>query len=362
MVFPLIPLFAKDLGASSSLVGAVVGSFSLLSMFLAIPVGGLTDRWQTRYMLLLGAGCNILYSVLLLLAQTVWTVVAAQVSGGLGFLLLIVASQAYISGFSDVRLKERSFGFVTLSAAAGQTVGPYLGGALLARTDFATVFSVATLLSMTGLIIAVLPEQRQGRDGRPHEGRMVQLRRFLADPHLLAVFGFTFCIVFAASLRSSFLPLLLQDKGLPEDRIGLLISLFALSMTFIRVFIGRIMGAVTRKRLAALALSLACVGVGLVPLLETQLALGTVLVLFGLGFGISQPLSMMLVTDLAPGEHAGLAMGLRFTTITLATFFSPLLCGGVAEAFGLGGAFVAALIVVSAMGLVLAVFARRLRW
>ena len=362
MVFPLIPLFAKDLGASSSLVGAVVGSFSLLSMFLAIPVGGLTDRWQTRSMLLLGAGCNILYSVLLLLAQTVWTLVAAQVSGGLGFLLLIVASQAYISGFSDVRLKERSFGFVTLSAAAGQTVGPYLGGALLARTDFATVFAAATLLSLTGLIIAALPEHRQGSEGRSPEGRMVQLGRFLADPHLMAVFGFTFCIVFAASLRSSFLPLLLQDKGLPEDRIGLLISLFALSMTCIRVFIGRIMGSVTRKRLAALALSLACAGVGLVPLLETQLALGTVLVLFGLGFGISQPLSMMLVTDLAPGEHAGLAMGLRFTTITLATFFSPILCGGVAEAFGLGGAFVAALLVVSAMGLVLAFFARRLRW
>jgi MFS family permease len=362
MVFPLIPLFAKNLGASSSLVGAVVASFSLLSMFLAIPVGGLTDRWRTRSMLLLGVACNILYSGLLLVSHTVWTVVAAQVSGGLGFLLLIVASQAYISGFSDVRLKERSFGFVTLSAAAGQTIGPYLGGAILARADFVTVFGLATLLSTTGLVIAALPDQAQDRRGPSQERRTVQLGRLLADPHLLAVLGFTFCIVFAVSLRSSFLPLLLQEKGLPEDRIGLLISLFALSMTFIRIFIGRIMGAVTRKRLAALALGLACVGVGLVPLLETQLALGTVLVLFGLGFGISQPLSMMLVTDLAPGEHVGLAMGLRFTTITLATFFGPLLCGGVAEAFGLGGSFAAALLVVAAMGLILAAFARRLRW
>ena len=362
MVFPLIPLFARDLGASSSLVGAVVSSFSLLSMLLAIPVGGLTDRWQARYMLLLGAGCNVLYSLLLLLAQNIWMVVAAQVSGGLGFLLLIVASQAYISSFADIRLKERSFGFVTLTAAAGQTVGPYLGGALLAGTDFATVFGLAIFLSMTGLIIAVLPMQRQERSSRGEKRRMRQLGRFLADPHLMAVLGFTFCLVFAASLRSSFLPLLLEDKGFPEDRIGLLISLFALSMTLIRVFIGRIMGAVPRKWLAALALCLAGLGVGLVPLLETQLALGSVLVLFGLGFGVSQPLSMILVTDLAPGEHAGLAMGLRFTTITLATFFSPLLCGGVAELFGLGGAFFTALCVVGLMGLALAASARRLRW
>ena len=45
IVFPLVPLIAERLGARPSMIGVVVGMFSLFSLFLAIPMGSLVDRF-----------------------------------------------------------------------------------------------------------------------------------------------------------------------------------------------------------------------------------------------------------------------------------------------------------------------------
>jgi MFS family permease len=82
-------------------------------------------------------------------------------------------------------------------------------------------------------------------------------------------------------------------------------------------------------------------------------ALGVALGIFGLGFGITQPLSMVMVADLTRPENAGIAMGLRFTALTFANLVGPLLLGLVVEGAGLAAAFYAPAIVVGLTGLYL---------
>jgi MFS family permease len=70
---------------------------------------------------------------------------------------------------------------------------------------------------------------------------------------------------------------------------------------------------------------------------------------FGLGFGMTQPLSMVMIADLTNPDQSGLAMGLRFTAIMVAGLLSPIFLGLIIETFGLAPAFyVAALVVVLA--------------
>jgi len=70
---------------------------------------------------------------------------------------------------------------------------------------------------------------------------------------------------------------------------------------------------------------------------------------FGLGFGMTQPLSMVMVADLTDPNHSGLAMGLRFTAAMAASLLSPIFLGLIVERFGLSPAFyVAASVVVFA--------------
>jgi MFS family permease len=354
MIFPLIPLFAKEMEASGALIGAAVSAFSLLSLVAAVPLGRLTDRIGARSLLLASASFNCLYSLLLLAAEGIPGLVAAQMLGGLGFLLLIVSSQSWVSRHADKGIRERGFGFLSLAAAAGQSLGPFFGGMLLSRTSFPIVFTAALGLSLIGFCVAGLREE--GRGGSPETGRQTPrlgeaLRRFAADRGMLAVLVFSFAAVFAVSLRNSFVPVLFKERGLQEGAIGLLLSAFALSMTLVRTVIGRIMGRVARRHLLALALGLILLGTAALPAVRHAWATAGIMLLFGAGFGISQPLSMVMVSDRAGEAFSGLAMGIRFTVITLATLLSPAVSGLIVDCAGLETAFysVAALVVAAAL-------------
>ena len=52
---PLLPLYARELGAGPSLVGFVVGASTLTGIALKLPAGALSDLFGRRRLLLAGA-------------------------------------------------------------------------------------------------------------------------------------------------------------------------------------------------------------------------------------------------------------------------------------------------------------------
>ena len=356
MVFPLVPLLAHDLGASPALIGAIVGAFGLLSFFLAIPVGGFTDRVGVKRSLALGVLCNIVSALLLLRAGHVWTLMASQVVGGLGFQLHVVSSQAFIATLDSPLRRESEFGYLTFSAAFGQSLGPVLGGVIASRFGYHAAFLAVLLVSSLGLMIMAFREPRGLRaPGQYSLGRDLRhARTLLSHSGMLAILSFTFVVIFAVSLRTSFLPVLLLQRGSSEALVGLLISLFAGTSTVIRLFMGRLLQSFSRKIMLALSTLAVALGVGFIPLLSSDFTIALVLCTFGLGFGLTQPLSMVMVADLADPRYSGLTMGVRFMAITLASFLGPVLLGFVVEGFGLNAAFyVSALLVIMTGGYIL---------
>ncbi len=364
MVSPLVPLFAGSMGCSGAMIGAAVSAFSLLSLLAALPTGRLSDRLGARTLLLLSAGFNLLYSLLLVATTSIWLLIPAQMIGGLGFLLLIVSSQTWVSAHTDKGVRERGFGLLSLAAALGQTMGPFLGGLVLSGTSFAGVFSLAACFSLLGFSIAGLDKQWQDKplERKKSSGGAIKetLAWLASDRKMVAALIFTFTAVFAANLRSSFLPVLLQARGLSGSTIGLLLSAFALSMTLVRLVIGRIMGRFSRESLLILALALLFAGAAALPTTSSAGLTAGIIFLFGMGFGISQPLSMVMISDRA-GTASGQAMGIRFFVITLATLLSPIQAGLVVDAFGLAAAFFCVGAVILAAGLLIRIVGYRRR-
>ena len=364
MVSPLVPLFAGSMGCSGAMIGAAVSAFSLLSLLAALPTGRLSDRLGARTLLLLSAGFNLLYSLLLVATTSIWLLIPAQMIGGLGFLLLIVSSQTWVSAHTDKGVRERGFGLLSLAAALGQTMGPFLGGLVLSGTSFAGVFSLAACFSLLGFSIAGLDKQWQDKplERKKSSGGAIKetLAWLASDRKMVAALIFTFTAVFAANLRSSFLPVLLQARGLSGSTIGLLLSAFALSMTLVRLVIGRIMGRFSRESLLILALALLFAGAAALPTTSSAGLTAGIIFLFGMGFGISQPLSMVMISDRA-GTASGQAMGIRFFVITLATLLSPIQAGLVVDGFGLAAAFFCVGAVILAAGLLIRIVGYRRR-
>jgi MFS family permease len=351
MVFPLVPLEAQELGASPAMIGLIVGAFSLLSLFLAVPIGGITDRFGVKRILLLGVLCNV-SSALLLLHASVFFLMTSQILGGLGFQLHIVSSQSFVASIDSPLRRERTFGYLTFSAALGQSLGPVLGGIIATRFGYHEAFLAALLLSVAGLIVLGVRESRRvSHVGRYSlVGDLRHAAKAFSDSRMLAVLAFTFGVIFTVSLRTSFLPVLLMKRGLEEAEVGLLIAIFAASMTLIRPFVGRIFQVFSRRNMMAFSVLAVVFGVGLIPGLSSFFTTALALCLFGLGFGLTQPLSMVMVADLSDPEHPGLSMGIRFTVISLANLLGPVLLGFLVEGVGLDGPFYASAFLVLAIG------------
>lgn len=350
MVFPLIPLFAQELGGGPTEIGLVASSFNLLAMFLATPIGGITEKAGIRAVLLSGAACNVAYSILLAISSSLGVLILAQIFGGLGFLFLIVSSQTYVSHLSEAHLRERGFGFLALMASLGFMLGPPLGGALSVGFGYRRVFALSGLLAATGIMVFFLKKESgsAGPSGEHETGMGSQLKGLFANSRLVGALVVSFMVVFVVNLRSSFLPVLLKEKALDETTIGVLYGVSAVAMAAVRLTIGRVMGRVSREGLLAVTLILLAAGYGLLPLFSAPGWLGAVLLLAGFGFGISQPLTMVMVSDFS---RSGLAMGVRFTMITSATVLSPLLMGWIVHVKGLHMPFYAGAIMILGLGL-----------
>ncbi len=348
MVLPIIPLFAEKLGAGEAMVGLVVGSFNVLSLVLALVVGDLADRMPIKKMLILGAFCNFLYSGLLCLVQTPWELVGTQTIGGLGFLLLIVCTQAYISGIEDIRKREKCFSRITLAAALGQTSGPLCGGWILSAFSFSVVFISAVGVSTLGSVIFFLREERKRIEYAPPAQSFKQklgvISSMLRDMRMGLVLIFTLAVILPVTLRGSFLPILLKDKGISEVNIGAMLSVFAVAMTLVRLGVGRVLARFSRLQVMLFVLLLLGISVGSLPLISPTWGLVIALAVFGTAFGLSQPLSMVMVSESSNDEQRGLAMGVRFSTITLGTFTGPQIMGLLAEYGGISLPFYAALL------------------
>ena len=238
IVFPFIPFLAEKMGAGPTIIGIIVGSFSLIAVFLSIPLGGLVDRFGVKRLLVFGVFCNVVNAAILIRANTVSLLIIAQLIAGIAFLLYVVASQAFVSRLPDASRREKGFGWLSFSAAAGNSVGPILGGILVDRFNYPTAFWVVMALSSAGLILLGLRDTKESIATKSsynpvqdaHQAGLLAL-----DPKVLMILIFTFAIIFAASLRASFLPVLLRTEGLTEFTVGILISIFAFMSTSIRL-------------------------------------------------------------------------------------------------------------------------------
>jgi predicted MFS family arabinose efflux permease len=219
--------------------------------------------------------------------------------------------------------------------------------------DYQSAFWVVLVLSSAGLILVGLKKTRESNPTQISYSPIQDARQAgsqLWDPKVLMILIFTFAIVFAANLRASFLPVLLRAEGLTELTVGVLIAIFSVTSTTIRLVFGRLMDTFSRTHILVSAMLAIMLAVGLIPSTASTTGFAILIAIFGLGFGLTQPMSMVMMADLTDPNHSGLSMGLRLTVIMVAGLLSPVCLGFIVETIGLAPAFYTAAMVVALAG------------
>lgn len=365
MLLVAIPVYALDLDASPLQLGAIFSAPAVLPLFLAIPMGGLVTRRGGRLSIVVGALTAAIGVGVILAFPSIAGLFAAQLLIGIAQMQMVLAAQTVVSSLGTGKTLENYFGWYTTWLSGGQVLGPLLAGGLIDLYGSPEpAFYVMVLLTLASVVLAfgLVGDARQGRPtqrantGFRAQGQLLKTRRGVQVS--IAV---TMAAMFALTAHGSYLPVYLDGLGLGASTIGFLVSLRAVASMLVRPFTGRIItllgGRETTVLFSVVAMT---IGLAFTGSVHAVVILGVLSVLVGIGAGLSQPLSMVLLAESVNSEQRSGALGMRLMGNRAVKLIAPLVFGAVFAAAGFGVAFMVGGVIVGVCGILLFWIVRRL--
>ena len=201
IIIPVMPaLFAEVTGSEKisdiAIWGGLLASTFALMQFIFGPIlGGLSDRYGRKPILLLALFVMAAYYLLMGFAQTLWLLFLGRLIGGITAATHATAN-AYMADISSPEEKAARFGMLGAGFGLGFVLGPLIGGLLGEWGPRAPFFAAAMLAAANGVLCYfVLKESLKTKNRREFMwyranpiGAILDLRKFEGIYSLLLVF------------------------------------------------------------------------------------------------------------------------------------------------------------------------------
>jgi DHA1 family tetracycline resistance protein-like MFS transporter len=276
IVMPVIPRLIEDVGhiglADAALIGGWMFFAFSMAQFLFSPVmGGLSDRFGRRPLLLLSVAGLVLDYMLSAWAPTLfWLFVGRAIAGFCGSSWVI--ANAYIADVTPPEGRAKAYGMISAAFGVGFVLGPAIGG-LLGEFGPRVPFWAAAGLAAVNLVYGwfVLPETLAPANRRAFDWRrsnpFATFRVFRTYPGVLPMASVLTAYFFATSVYPAIWAFWgIARFGWSEAMIGLTLAGYGLVTAF---FQGVLTGPASRlgeRRLALVGLACglaAAIGYGL---------------------------------------------------------------------------------------------------
>jgi DHA1 family tetracycline resistance protein-like MFS transporter len=190
IIIPIIPILIKELNGSDVSEASTVGGWLLFlyafMQFIFAPIlGGLSDQYGRRPVLLLALLGLGLDNFLLAFAPSLsWLVIGRIIAGICG--ASFSTAGAYIADISSKEKRSQNFGLIGAAFGVGFIIGPLLG-ALFSKIDIRAPFMVAGCLSMLNFLFGLffIPESLAPENKRKFDfkranplGAFINLKRY----------------------------------------------------------------------------------------------------------------------------------------------------------------------------------------
>ena len=149
-----LPTLARAFAASFHAVQWIVLAYLLAITTLIVSAGRLGDIVGRRRLLLAGIGTFTGASLLCGIAPTLWLLVAARAAQGLGAAIMMALTVAMIGETVPKARIGSAMGLLGTMSAIGTTLGPSLGGVLIAAFGWRTIFLINVPLGVANMLLA----------------------------------------------------------------------------------------------------------------------------------------------------------------------------------------------------------------
>jgi MFS family permease len=296
-----LPLHVVALGGRHAQIGWLFAVTTGVAMLLRPQVGGWTDRYGGRAVMLPGAGVLVVTMLALYLAATPLAFIVLMAGLGIANALLSTTGSIVVAGESPADRRGESLALYYVASSVGVALGPALGFGLAEVGGIGLNFGVVTALSVVVATLVVVLRTAPGNSTAP--GGLGRLWSSHAVPASIALI----VITLGAATVYAFLPLHAAAGGF--GRIAWFFPLMSGCTIVCRLLLRRASDRFGRTRVLVPALITIALGHTALAAPPTVLSLVLGAALLGSGNSMLYPTLVALIVDRTPTAERGRAIG-----------------------------------------------------
>lgn len=341
IIWPLIPVYAVELGAGGFLVGLIIASFNVSRTLFSPFAGRLSDRWGRKKFIVTGLFVYAIISVFYVLPAHAETLIFVRLFHGLASGLVVPIAMALAADIAPKQKLGLYMGTLNMAVMLGLGIGPVLGGTI--RDHFgmnAAFYAMGVLALFTSILVMIfIPSDSQG-DWPVERRKSSSIRKMLSHRVVLGIFMMRFFAASGQGAVYTFLPILALQLKLTSSQVGVILGANVFLIAFLQRFCGTLADRVNPKYLVILGTFASGITVFGMPFVEGFVMILLLNILMGMANGFALPGGLVIIGKL--GRTMGMAslMTLTDAAWSLGMIVSPILSGIILDVFGLSYVFI----------------------
>ena len=335
IIIPIVPKLIENLtglgiNEASKYGGWLLFSFAIMQFIFSPILGGLSDRFGRRPILLLSLfGLGLDYIFHAFAPSIAWLFVGRIIAGIMG--ASFSTATAYIADISSPEKRAQNFGLIGAAFGLGFIIGPVIGG-ISSKWGTNVPFLIAAGLTLLNVIYGyfVLPESLSKDNRRAFEWKranpissLKNLRKQPVVSGLVISLVLTFIASHAVQSNWSFYTM--YKFNWTAEIVGYSLAVVGVLVAFVQGFlIRKIIPRLGQVKSIYLGMSFSALGLLLFGLASESWMMFAFLIPYCLG-GIAGPSIQGVISSQVPANEQGELQGALTSLMSLCGVFGPLL-------------------------------------
>ncbi|MFC7595727.1 MFS transporter [Terrabacter sp. GCM10028922] len=342
-VSPIVAISARELGASVGVAALLVAMMGLGQLLGDLPSGALAARIGERRALLVAAVVEAVGMLVAALADGLAVLFAGVLVIGLAGALFGLARQAYLTEAVPVAMRARALSTLGGVHRIGYFVGPFVGSLVITRWGTESAYAVGGVASIAAFVLVlVAPDvtgaaERLAAAGAPRSVVSVLLQH----RHVLLTLGTgAMCVAGARAIREALVPLWAESVGFSPAQTSLVFGVAGAIDMALFYPSGWLMDRYGRVAAAVPSMVVLGLGMALLPLATSLVAVTAAATVLGVGNGLGAGLIMTLGADASPADGRAQFLGGWRLCADVGRAAGPLALSGLSTIMSLGASAV----------------------
>ncbi len=341
IIWPLIPVYAVELGAGGFLVGLIIASFNVSRTLFSPLAGRLSDIWGRKNFIVTGLFAYAAISLLYVLPSNAEALIFIRFFHGMASVIVVPIAMALAADIAPKQKLGLYMGTLNMAVMLGLGVGPALGGII--RDYFgmnAAFYAMGGLALFTCILVMIFIPQDLKSHGPKSNVNNYSIKKMLANRTVMGIFLMRFFAASGQGAVYTFLPILALQLNLTSSQVGVILTVNIFIIAFLQRSCGNLADRVNPKYLVIIGTFASGLAVLGMPFIEGFMMILILNILMGAANGLSLPGGLVITGQL--GRTMGMAslMSITDAAWSLGMIVSPILSGIILDIFGISYIFI----------------------